>query len=168
MKLIGTTVKKHLLSKQEEVNSMEQYMWIIWLVVFVISIIAEAVTAELVSIFFCAGSLVALIVSFIPGVDWWVEVVLFVVISGASLLGLRPLMKKFLNKEKRATNVDEMIGKRGVMLKGCDETNPGEIKFNGVIWTAINLVDNEEIKENEKVVIVGVDGNKLIVKKEGK
>ena len=147
---------------------MEQYMWIIWLVVFVVSIIIEAVTAELVSIFFCAGSLVALIISFIPGVDWWVETVLFVVISGASLLGLRPLMKKFLNKEKRATNVDEMIGKRGIMLKGCDEMHPGEIKFNGVVWTAINLVDNEEIKENEKVVIVGVDGNKLIVKKEGK
>ena len=147
---------------------MEQYMWIIWLVVFVVSIIIEAVTAELVSIFFCAGSLVALIVSFIPGVDWWVETVLFVVISGASLLGLRPLMKKFLNKEKRATNVDEMIGRRGVMLKGCDEFNAGEIKINGVVWTAINLVDNEEIKENEKVVIVGIDGNKLIVKKEGK
>ena len=147
---------------------MEQYMWIIWLAVFVISIIAEAVTAELVSVFFCAGSLVALIVSFIPGVDWWIEVVLFVVISGATLLGLRPLMKKFLNKEKRATNVDEMIGKKGIMLKGCDETHPGEIKFNGVIWTAVNLVDVEEIKENEKVVIVGVDGNKLIVKKEGK
>ena len=146
---------------------MEQYMWILWLVVFVISILVEAVTAELVSIFFCAGSLVALIVSFIPGVDWWVEVVLFVVISGASLLGLRPLMKKFLNKEKRATNVDEMIGKRGVMLKGCDEFNPGEIKINGVVWTAINLVDVEEIKVGEKVVIVGVDGNKLIVKKEG-
>lgn len=147
---------------------MEQYMWIVWLVVFVASIVIEAVTAELVSIFFCAGSLVALIVSFIPGVSWWIEVVLFVVISGASLLGLRPLMKKFLNKEKRATNVDEMIGKRGVMLKGCDEFHPGEIKLNGVTWTAINLVDNEEIKENEKVVIVGIDGNKLIVKKEGK
>lgn len=147
---------------------MEQYMWIIWLAVFVISIIAEAVTAELVSVFFCAGSMVALIVSFIPGVSWWIEIVLFVVISGASLLGLRPLMKKFLNKEKRATNVDEMIGKKGVMLKGCDERNPGEIKINGVIWTAVNLVDVEEIKENEKVIIVGIDGNKLIVKKEGK
>ena len=77
-------------------------------------------------------------------------------------------MKKFINKEKRATNVDEMIGRRGVMLKGCDEYHPGEIKINGVVWTAINLVDNEEIKENEKVVIVGIDGNKLIVKKEGK
>jgi len=147
---------------------MEQYMWIVWLAIFVIAIIIEATTAELVSIFFCAGSLVALIISFIPGVQWWVQIILFVVISGASLLGLRPLMKKFLNKEKRATNVDEMIGKRGVMIKGCNEFASGEIKINGIVWTAIPLVDNEEIKENEKVVIVGIDGNKLIVKKEGK
>ena len=147
---------------------MEQFMWIIWLTLFVIAIIIEATTAELVSIFFCAGALVSLIVSFIPGVDWWVEVIVFVIISGASLLGLRPLMTKFLNKEKRDTNIDEMIGKKGLMIKGCDELNHGEIKVNGVIWTAINLVDNEEIKENEKVVIVGVDGIKLIVKKEGK
>lgn len=147
---------------------MEQFMWIVWLVVFVIAIIVEATTAELVSIFFCAGALVSLIVSFIPGVNWWIEVILFVIISGASLLGLRPLMSKFLNKEKRDTNIDEMIGKKGLMIKGCDELNHGEIKVNGVIWTAMSADEKEEIKENEKVVIVGVNGNKLIVKKEGK
>lgn len=147
---------------------MEQFMWIIWLVLFVIAIIIEATTAELVSIFFCAGALVSLIVSFIPGVDWWVEVIVFVIISGASLLGLRPLMTKFLNKEKRDTNIDEMIGKKGLMIKGCDELNHGEIKVNGVIWTAICADEKEVIKENEKVVIIGVNGNKLIVKKEGK
>ena len=147
---------------------MEQFMWIIWLVVFVIAIIIEATTAELVSIFFCAGALVSLIVSFIPGVDWWIEVIIFVIISGASLLGLRPLMHKFLNKEKRDTNIDEMIGKKGLMIKGCDELNHGEIKVNGVIWTAMSADEKEEIGANEKVVIVGVNGNKLIVKKEGK
>lgn len=147
---------------------MEQFMWIIWLTLFVIAIIIEATTAELVSIFFCAGALVSLIVSFIPGVDWWVEVIVFVIISGASLLGLRPLMTKFLNKEKRDTNIDEMIGKKGLMIKGCDELNHGEIKVNGVIWTAICADEKEVIKENEKVVIIGVNGNKLIVKKEGK
>lgn len=147
---------------------MEQYMWIVWLAIFVIAIIIEATTAELVSIFFCAGSIVALIVSFIPGVSWWIEVVLFVVISGASLLGLRPLMNRLLNKEKRSTNVDELIGKKGLMVKRCDELNHGEIKVNGVIWTAVNVVDNEPIEENEKVIIIGIDGNKLIVKKEGK
>ena len=147
---------------------MEQYMWIVWLVVFVIAIVVEATTMELVSIFFCAGSLVALIVSFIPGVQWWIEVILFVVISGASLLGLRPLMNRILKKQKRDTNIDELIGKKGLMIKGCDELNHGELKVNGVIWTAISEDDDIAIKENEKVIIVGVIGNKLVVRKEGK
>ena len=143
-------------------------MWIVWLGVFVVSIIIEATTAELVSIFFTAGSLVALIVSFIPGVSWWIEVILFVVISGASLLALRPLMNKFLKREKRSTNVDELIGKSGLMIKGCDDINYGEIKVNGVIWTAVSDDDKVAIPEGERVTIVGVNGNKLIVKKEGK
>ena len=145
---------------------MEEYMWIIWLAVFVLSIIIEATTAELVSIFFAAGSLVALIISFIPKVDWWIETVIFVVISGVSLLGLRPLMNKLLKREKRNTNIDEMIGKKGIMIKEYDEFNYGEIKVNGIIWNAVNVIEKETIKANEVVTIVGVQGNKLIVRKE--
>ena len=144
---------------------MEQYMWIVWLAVFVISIIIEATTAELVSIFFAAGSVIALIISFIPGVEWWIELVVFVVVSGATLLGLRPLVNKLLKKEKRNTNVDEMIGKKGVMIKGCDELNYGEIKVNGVIWTAMSEDPKEAISENEVVIITAIQGNKLVVKK---
>ena len=168
--MILTGLKKKMpwsFKQGERIKFMEQYMWIVWLAVFVISILIEATTMELVSIFFCAGSLVALIVSFIPGVGWWVEVILFVVISGASLLGLRPLMNKILKKQKRDTNIDELIGKKGLMIKGCDELNHGEIKVNGVIWTAISENDEIAIEANSKVVIVGVIGNKLVVKKEG-
>ena len=147
---------------------MEQYMWIIWLVVFVLAVVIEATTAELVSIFFAAGSIIALIISFIPGVDWWVQLIVFVVISGVSLLSLRPLVNKLLSKEKRNTNIDEMIGKKGLMIKGCDELNHGEIKVNGVIWTAVNVDESEPIRENEKVIIVAVNGNKLVVRKEEK
>lgn len=144
---------------------MFEYMWAIWLGVFVLSIVVEALTAELVSVFFACGSLIALIISFIPGVPWWVQIVVFVVISGASLLGLRPLVNKVLKKEKRMTNVDEMIGKRGIMIKGCDELNYGEIKVNGVIWTAISVDEKIAINANEVVEIVAVNGNKLVVKK---
>ncbi len=143
-------------------------MWIVWLVVFVLAVIIEATTAELVSIFFAVGSVIALIISFIPGAEWWVQLIVFVVISGASLLSLRPLMNKLLSKEKRKTNVDEMIGKKGLMIKGCDELNHGEIKVNGVVWTAMNVDEAEPIQENEKVVIVAVKGNKLVVRKEDK
>lgn len=147
---------------------MEGYMWIIWLAIFAISIIIEASTAELVSVFFASGAVVSLIISFIPGVNWWIELIVFVVISGASLLALRPLINKILKKEKRSTNIDELIGKKGLMIKGCDELNYGEIKVNGVIWTAVSEDEKLAISENTKVVIVGVNGNKLIVKEEGK
>ena len=147
---------------------MEQYMWIVWLVVFVLAVIIEATTAELVSIFFAVGAAITLIISFIPGVTWWIELIVFVVVSGASLLGLRPLMHRFLAKEGRRTNIDEMIGKKGLMIKGCDELNYGEIKVNGVIWTAMNENEKEPINEKEVVTIVAVKGNKLVVRKEGK
>lgn len=145
---------------------MEQYMWIVWLVAFALAIIIEAATTELVSIFFAIGSLVSLIISFIPGVNWWIEIIVFVVVSGASLLGLRPLMTKFLNREKRSTNVDELIGKKGTMAKCYNENSFGEIKVNGVVWTAVNEDEGEEIKEGEKVTIVAINGNKLIVRKD--
>lgn len=144
---------------------MEQYMWVVWLVVFVLAIIIEATTSELVSIFFAAGALMALVISLIPNVAWWVELIVFVVVSGVSLLGLRPLMHKLLNKEKRDTNIDEIIGKKGIIIKKVDELNYGEIKVNGVIWTAISAEEKDVINENEIVTIVAVKGNKLVVKK---
>ena len=143
---------------------MFEYMWAIWLGVFVISIIIEATTTELVSIFFAFGSVVTLIISFIPGVSWWIQLIIFVAISGASLIGLRPLMHKFLNKEKRQTNVDELIGKKISMI---DENNDGcyEAKINGIIWRVININEEEKLKLEDKVEIVSINGNKLVVRK---
>ena len=143
---------------------MEQYMWIVWLVVFALSIIIEASTTELVSIFFGIGSVIALIISFIPGVTWWVQLIIFVVISGVSIIGLRPLVTKLLNKEKRATNVDDFIGKRVNII---DEENDGiyEAKVNGLIWRVINIKEEEKLAKDDKVEIVSINGNKLVVRK---
>ena len=43
---------------------MEQWMWIIWLTIFVVSLIIEAIGTDLVSIWFAFGALVSLIISF--------------------------------------------------------------------------------------------------------
>lgn len=146
---------------------METYMWIVWLAIFVIAIIVEISTTELVSIFFCLGSLVALIISFISGVPWWVQLIVFVVLSGASMLGLRPLIKKVLSKEKRDTNVDEFIGKRAIVI-GINNDGYPEIKMNGLIWRIVNINEDEKIDVGDKVEIVSINGNKLIVRKVGK
>jgi len=143
---------------------MAEYMWIIWLGIFVIALIVEAASTELVSVFFAFGALVAMIISFIPGVEWWVELIVFVVISGATLAALRPIVKKFLNKEKRNTNVDEFIGKR---VNVIDVNNDGypEVKVNGLIWRIESVNEEEKIEVGQKVEVVAIKGNKLVVRK---
>lgn len=143
---------------------MAEYMWIIWLSIFVIMIIIEASTTELVSVFFALGALIAMIISFIPGVEWWVQLIVFVVVSGATLAGLRPLVKKFFNKEKRSTNVDEFIGKK---LSVLDLNNDGvpEVKVNGLIWRIEGVEEEEKFAVDEKVEVVAIKGNKLVVRK---
>ena len=143
---------------------MENFMWIIWLGIFVLAIVIEALTADLVTIWFAFGGVIALVISFIPGVNWWIELIVFMVISVATLLCLRPIATKLLKRNIVSSNVDEMIHKKGKMIKGCDELNHGEVKINGVIWTAISSDEHQGIKEGTLVEVLAVDGNKLVVK----
>ena len=53
----------------------------------------------------------------------------------------------------------------GFLFHLCDELNYGEIKVNGVIWTAVSVDSKEAINKDEVVVIVAIEGNKLVVKK---
>ncbi|MCR5309503.1 MAG: NfeD family protein [Bacilli bacterium] len=143
---------------------MEAYMWVVWLVVFVGALIIEGMGSELVSIWFAAGSIVALIVSFIPEVAWWIQLIIFAVISVASLVCLRPIIHKALKRTVVSSNVDELIHKKGRMTKGCDEFNHGEVKIGGVLWTAYASDEKTPISEGATVEVLAIEGNKLVVK----
>ena len=140
-------------------------MWIVWLSLFVIMLIVEAIGPALVSVWFAFGALLSLIVSFIPGVPWWVEVIIFVVVSGATLLALRPVFQKYFKRNSYKSNIDSFQGKRGYVIEDITYLKPGAVKIGDVSWTAVPLDQKTEIKENEIIEVVGVHGNKLIVKK---
>ena len=149
--------------------AIEQYMWIIWLVLFVTMLIIEAIGPALVSIWFALGAVIALILSFIPEVAWWIEVIVFVVISIATLLALRPILKRYIKRNNYNTNIDSFTGKRGYVIEDITYLRPGAVKIGDVSWTAIPANKDEKIVENEIIEVVAVNGNKLIVKKvEGK
>ena len=148
---------------------IENYMWIIWLALFVVMLLIEASGPALVSVWFSFGALVALIVSFIPNVPWWVEVIVFVVISIATLLALRPILKRFYKRNNINTNFDSFTGKRGYLIEDITFLKPGAVKIGDVSWTAIPANKDQTILEDEVIEVVAVRGNKLIVKKvEGK
>ena len=144
---------------------MEQYMWIIWLALFVIMLVVEALGPALVSVWFALGALIAMIISFIPGVTWWIEIVVLVVISIAAFFALRPISKRFIKRNEVKSNVDSLIGKKGYVIEKISFLNPGSCKIGDVIWTAVALNEKEEIEKDEVVEVITIDGNKLIVKK---
>ena len=144
---------------------IETYTWIIWLALFVAMLAVEALGPALVSVWFAFGALVALIVSFIPEVAWWVEVVIFVVISLATLLALRPVLRRYIKRNNYNTNIDSFTGKRGYVIEDIEYLKPGAVKIGDVSWTAIPVDKDDKILENEVIEVVAVNGNKLIVKK---
>ena len=95
------------------ITEIENYTIWIWLAVFVIAIVLEASTQDFVSIWFAVGSLIPMAISY--AAPFWVELIVFVVISAAALIFTRPLVKKLMDRTQRKTNSDEFIGKR---LKG--------------------------------------------------
>ena len=143
---------------------MEQYMWIIWLSAFVLFLIIEAIGTDLVTVWFALGSVLALIISFIPGVSWWVELIVFVVVAGACLLLVRPLARKYLRGQIVKSNADSLIGKKGMLLEKIDAFHRGAVQIGDVKWTAVGIDDNSKIEEGKVVEIIAISGNKLIVR----
>ena len=143
---------------------MEQYMWIIWLSAFVLFLIIEAIGTDLVTIWFAIGSLVALIVSFIPGVAWWVQLIVFFVLSITCLLAVRPLARKYLRGKIVKSNADALVGRKGMLLEAIGPLQRGEVQLGDVKWTAVGIEDNAKIAAGTVVEIVAISGNKLIVR----
>ena len=144
---------------------MEQYMVWIWLGITVAAIVAEVTSVQLVSIWFAAAGALSIAFSFIPGFPWWGQVILFAVLSAGSLLGFRPLCKKWLDARGKntKTNMDLIIDKEVRMLSTADFDHLGQARVNDVVWS-VKPISDEPLVEGSIVKIVAVEGNKLIAK----
>jgi membrane protein implicated in regulation of membrane protease activity len=144
--------------------SVTEIMLYVWLAVFVLSFIAEAVSFSLVSVWFCIGSLVAILLNLIPGMPFWVEIIVFFVASGCCLGLLRPIAQRQMQRRMSKSNIDEIVGEAGVVIKNISLTESGEVKIGDVIWTGISSIPEKDIPEKTIIEVVAVKGNKLIVK----
>lgn len=143
--------------------SIESITIWVWLAIFVITIVIEAMTQDIVSIWFTVGSFASLCISYLA--PWWVELIVFVVISTVCLLLTRPLVKKIMRSQIRKTNSDDLIGQKVKLLSDVTKFDMGTVKINSVIYNVIIAEDEEDIKKDTVVEIVSIKGNKLIVRK---
>ena len=137
----------------------------VWLVLFIVFLVAELVTAgALVSIWFCVGALVALVAAYL-GAAFWVQMTLFFVVSIGLLLGTKPFLKKHLDPKTMATNANRILQNRGIVEEEINNLKgQGAVKIDGKSWTARNIDGEAVIPVNTEVIVVGIEGVKAMVK----
>lgn len=141
---------------------MEQYIPYLWLAVIVVAAIIEALTAQLVSIWFVVGGVAGLI-AYVCGAPFWLQLDLFVVVTALTLLVTRPFVKKLMHFKKVDTNADRYIGKDGIVITEINNTlGHGQVKVMGSVWTA-RSTDGSVIPAGANVLIHAIEGVKLIV-----
>ena len=135
---------------------------IVWLVALLVFLFVEAQSVTMVSLWFAAGALAALIVALCGG-ELWLQIVLFFVVSIALLASLRPLARKFFTPKITKTNVDSVIGAQGLVTATIDNiVAQGQVKLSGMEWTA-RSTSGEIIPIGTQVVVDKVEGVKVFV-----
>ena len=138
----------------------------IWLAVIVLSVITEAATFTLVSVWFVPGALIAMILAFIPTIPLWVQIVVFLVITLLLLIFLKPIANKLLIGKKVATNADSVIGETAVVTETINNLEAkGQVKVKGQIWTARAADQNTTYEAGDILNVIAIEGVKLICKK---
>lgn len=133
-----------------------------WLIVMVLFLVVEATTVGLVCIWFAVGSLIALLAA-MCGAQLWLQIVLFLVVSAATLYFTRPLVKRYVNSKVEPTNADMVIGKECRVTETVDNiAGTGAVYVDGKTWTARSEND-EVIQAGTLVTAKSIDGVKLIV-----
>ena len=134
----------------------------IWFGLLILFGILEAVTVSVVSIWFMAGSLAAILAA-LCGASLPVQIVLFLAVSVALLACLRPLVRKYVSPKITATNADRVIGKTAVVTESIDNiAAQGAVKVGGVVWTARSS-GGKPIAAGAQVQVDWIEGVKLYV-----
>lgn len=131
-----------------------------WLIVAVLFMIMEAATAALLTIWFVGGALIAMLIAMV-GLGFGFQIAGFIIVSALLMMLVRPYIRRTRSQTTK-TNADSLVGKRGIVTQESTEFTTGQGKVGGQIWTITHL-NKKPMAMDERFVVIGIDGVKLIV-----
>lgn len=141
---------------------MEWYIWIIACLVF---LILEMLVSGFFVVCISIGCLAAALVSLIAGATLIHQLAALAIATFIMFIAVRPFATKILHAKGKQieTNVDALIGKRGIVIEKINPTeSSGRVKI-GEDWKAMSA-NNTVIDKGQIVEVEKVEGTTLIVK----
>ena len=138
-------------------------MTLVWLIAMIVLLVIEGIVPGLVSIWFAAGALIALI-SALFGAPLWMQVMWFLLVSIVLLVLTRPLAKKYVNSRVTATNADRLIGMDCLVTEDVDNLRgTGAVTVDGKTWTARMADQDSKALKGTIVRAERIEGVRIIV-----
>lgn len=134
-------------------------MFYIWVAIIILLSIVEVMTINLTTIWFVVSGLLALALSFVTD-NFMIQLGVFCIGGILLLITTRPLLTKWLSTKKVSTNLDRIIGMRGIVTEEITKNGTGEVKVDGKKWTAYA---DKKIMVDSTVKVLLIDGVKIKV-----
>lgn len=147
--------------KKNSILKLGDSMFYIWLFIILFLGFIECITVNLVTIWFIASGLVSLILSFFVD-SFIIQFSVFVILGVILLITTRSWLTKLIQPKHQKTNLDRVIGMKGIVTEEITPLNPGEVKVDGKKWSAIS---KEKISVDSIVKILDIEGVKLKVER---
>ena len=137
----------------------------LWIVMGILLMLAEAATPGFILFFFGLAALSVGLIALAFPMAWWVELILFSLLSVLYLVLLRRLVKSIFSGKKEA--VDSFVeegqqGKQGVVTRKIDPPVKGRVEINEVGWTA---TADEPLDPGTPIIVTGQSNLTLHVKR---
>ena len=147
---------------------MEQALWIIWLILGVILVIAEIFTLGFVLLWFGVGALAAALGAY-AGLGLGFQFLIFAIVSIALTAMSRTIFANYFSHDEGHTQkmgVDSLPGQIGTVTSGSKGAlNQSAVKVFGTIWTAYPADEETVLVDGEKVEVVEVKGSSIYVRR---
>lgn len=101
------------------------------------------------------------------GAPFWLQVVIFSVVSIAGLFGLRPYLKRRLLHSTTEPTLDHkaLVGSTATVIEQVT-TSQGQIKLDGSLWSARTPDPNARLLPGDRVTVADISGVTAVVWKE--
>ena len=136
--------------------------WVLWMIAAGVLAVGEILTLG----FFlgpiaiaAAGAAVVALVGGGLAAQW----IVFITLSLASLLVLRPIARRHLRTPgKLRTGTAALVGGQAVVLERVDRDG-GQVKLAGEVWSARSYDDDESFEPGARVEVMKIDGATALV-----
>ena len=151
---------------------MENYIWIFWIILGAILVIAEIFTTGFVLLWFGIGALAAGLAGLVGIHSITLQFLIFAVVSIALTAASRTIFVNYFSREKSGGDLksgfEGLPGKMGTVVSSSrGALHEGAVRVFGATWTAYPADGEEPLEAGDRVVVERIQGASIYVRRVG-